>query len=125
MCTEKSTKKSCSSYLGNVMKSLFDICTSSDCSELARVHALNILKTLFKNAQLGEEVLIYVETAIIIAMDGIKSSYWPVILYNYREFKKLRIHEYLICTLLNSMNSVLICSKIICFGKFQIVRNSV
>ena len=42
----------------------------------SRVHCLNILRALFRDSKLGELVGIYVETGVIVAIDGFKSANW-------------------------------------------------
>lgn len=46
--------------------------TASD----SKIHAMNILRALFKNKDLAEQISIYVEEAFIIAITGVQSYFW-------------------------------------------------
>lgn len=50
------------------------------------VHALNILRGLFRESKLGELVIPYVAVAIKIAIEGFKAQFWPV--------SKLQLNEW-------------------------------
>jgi hypothetical protein len=47
----------------------------------ARVHALNILRSLFRHSLLGESVTSYVAQGVIVAIQGFKGKTWAVSLY--------------------------------------------
>ena len=42
------------------------------------VHALNILRGLFRDTKLGEYVIPYVTEGLQIAIKGFTANYWPV-----------------------------------------------
>jgi len=44
----------------------------------ARVHALNILRSLFRHSLLGESVTSYVAQGVIVAIQGFKGKTWAV-----------------------------------------------
>ena len=44
----------------------------------ARVHALNILRSLFRHSLLGESVTSYVAQGVIVAIQGFKGKTWEV-----------------------------------------------
>jgi hypothetical protein len=60
---------------------------SSDCvsNVEARIHALNILRSLFRHSLLGEFVTPYVAQGVIVAIQGFKGKTWAVssFLYNH------------------------------------------
>lgn len=47
----------------------------------ARVHALNILRSLFRHSLLGESVTSYVAQGVIVAIQGFKGKTWAVSLF--------------------------------------------
>ena len=47
-----------------------------------KIHATNILRTLFRNKDLDEQMTLYVERALILAVQGIQSSRWNVSLFS-------------------------------------------
>jgi hypothetical protein len=53
---------------------------SSDCvsNAEARIHALNILRSLFRHSLLGESVSPYVAQGVIVAVRGFKGKTWAV-----------------------------------------------
>lgn len=52
--------------------------TASD----SKIHAMNILRALFRNKDLAEQISIYVEEAFIIAITGVKSYFWNVSVFS-------------------------------------------
>jgi hypothetical protein len=52
----------------------------SDCVSIveARVHALNILRSLFRHSLLGESVTPYIAQGVIVAIQGFKGKTWVV-----------------------------------------------
>jgi hypothetical protein len=56
---------------------------SSDCvsNVEARIHALNILRSLFRHSSLGESVIPYVAQGVIVAIRGFKGKTWAVSLF--------------------------------------------
>ena len=42
------------------------------------IHALNILRALFRDSQLKETVVPYIATALMIAIKGFSQTIWPV-----------------------------------------------
>lgn len=60
------------------MKQLLELSSSKDHSIDTRIHALNILRALFRNSELREAVNPYVEDAFIVAISGFKSASWGV-----------------------------------------------
>ena len=55
----------------------------ADCASRveARVHALNILRSLFRHSLLGESVTSYVAQGVIVAIQGFKGKTWAVSLF--------------------------------------------
>jgi hypothetical protein len=47
----------------------------------ARIHALNILRSLFRHSLLGESVTPYVAQGVIVAIQGFKAKTWAVSLF--------------------------------------------
>ena len=44
----------------------------------ASVHALNILRSLFRDSRLGEHVVAFIPDGVILAVHGFSDSFWPV-----------------------------------------------
>ncbi len=44
----------------------------------AALHALNILKALYKDSRLGEHIVSYIPEGLMIAMAGFAANLWPV-----------------------------------------------
>ena len=44
----------------------------------ASVHALNILRALFRDSRLGELVLPYIPEGVMVAIQGFSATFWPV-----------------------------------------------
>jgi hypothetical protein len=44
----------------------------------ARIHALNILRSLFRHSLLGESVTPYIAQGVIVAIQGFKGKTWAV-----------------------------------------------
>ncbi|KRT82581.1 hypothetical protein AMK59_4444, partial [Oryctes borbonicus] len=66
------------------MESLLNI--ASDTSEenlKSRIHAMNILRALFRNNQLGELVAQYIAQGVIIALDSFNHNKWGVSMLRY------------------------------------------
>ena len=47
----------------------------------AAVHALNILRALFRDSRLGEIIVPFIPEAVEIAIKGFSASLWPVSCY--------------------------------------------
>jgi thyroid adenoma-associated protein len=45
---------------------------------MLQIHSLNILRALFRDTRLGEDVFPYVADGVKIAISGYSSTYWPV-----------------------------------------------
>lgn len=44
----------------------------------ASVHALNILRALYRDSRLGEQVLPFIPEGVMIAIQGFSATFWPV-----------------------------------------------
>lgn len=60
------------------MDSIFRIFELPESAVESKVHALNILRALFRNKDLAEEMSNYVEKSVIISVNGFKSTHWNV-----------------------------------------------
>ena len=49
-----------------------------DVPEPAAVHALNILRALYRESRLGDQVVPFIPDGITIAIQGFAESFWPV-----------------------------------------------
>ncbi|XP_046664488.1 thyroid adenoma-associated protein homolog [Homalodisca vitripennis] len=58
------------------MSQLLDLAESATASPTTHTHALNILRALFRNTQLGEAVGVFVERAIIVTITAFSASSW-------------------------------------------------
>ncbi|XP_075232474.1 thyroid adenoma-associated protein homolog [Lycorma delicatula] len=58
------------------MKQLLQLSSSKDHSIDTHIHALNILRALFRNSELREAVSPFVENAFIVAISGFRSASW-------------------------------------------------
>lgn len=76
ICTELEVKGR--STLSVWMNQLLDMAENKVLSPETHTHALNIMRALFRNTQLGETVSPFVERAIIITVIGFSASTWPV-----------------------------------------------
>ena len=47
-------------------------------SQPAAVHALNILRALYRDSRLGEHVVPFIPQGVVIAIEGFFASLWPV-----------------------------------------------
>ena len=47
-------------------------------SHSASVHALNILRALYRDSRLGEHIIPFIPEGVKIAVDGFSASLWPV-----------------------------------------------
>ncbi|PVD25967.1 hypothetical protein C0Q70_13634 [Pomacea canaliculata] len=65
-----------------VMRQLLDVAFSSLTLHPSRtdtcVHALNILRALFRDTRLGEDVASYISEGLMAAVRGFKSQYWEI-----------------------------------------------
>ena len=68
VCSEKCT----SDFSGS--------CNDSTSSEThsASVHALNILRALYRDSRLGEHIIPFIPEGVEIAVHGFSASLWPV-----------------------------------------------
>ncbi|XP_076464247.1 tRNA (32-2'-O)-methyltransferase regulator THADA-like [Babylonia areolata] len=57
---------------------LSSVPSAQSASTDAQVHALNVLRALFKDTRLGEDVAVYVSDGLRAAILGFKSQYWEV-----------------------------------------------
>ncbi|XP_063158962.1 tRNA (32-2'-O)-methyltransferase regulator THADA [Candoia aspera] len=73
-------KKGKAGLLKMTMKSLISLALPSDMptSTISQVHALNILRALFKDTRLGENIIPYVADGMRAAILGFTSSVWAV-----------------------------------------------
>nr|XP_018910499.1 PREDICTED: thyroid adenoma-associated protein homolog [Bemisia tabaci] len=60
------------------MSQLLDLCESSEKSSISKIHALNILRSLFRSTELGDQVNSYVARGVKIAVLGFNASSWSV-----------------------------------------------
>jgi len=44
----------------------------------AVVHALNILRALYRDARLGDCIIPFVAEGVMLAIEGFSSTFWPV-----------------------------------------------
>ncbi|XP_044262597.1 thyroid adenoma-associated protein homolog [Tribolium madens] len=63
-------------YLRSTLDSLLSI--SSDSPAELRIHCLNVLRFLFKDSKLGENIIVYVDRGAILALCNYKSRTWGV-----------------------------------------------
>lgn len=47
-------------------------------SQPAAVHALNILRALYRDARLGEHIVPFIPEGVMIAIEGFSAPLWPV-----------------------------------------------
>uniref|UniRef100_A0ABM5FJU4 tRNA (32-2'-O)-methyltransferase regulator THADA n=1 Tax=Pogona vitticeps TaxID=103695 RepID=A0ABM5FJU4_9SAUR len=73
-------KKGKTGLLKITMKELIDLAAPSNVpsSTIPQVHALNILRALFKDTRLGENIIPYVADGVRVAILGFTSSVWAV-----------------------------------------------
>lgn len=64
--------------LKQAMEALIAVAEDSTAATSARVHALNVLRALFKDTELSLDVMAYVASAFIIAIRGVKSHDWGI-----------------------------------------------
>lgn len=81
--TEDSVDNSTASVPSNIAENfkILNVPTeSSDCVDTveARIHALNILRSLFRHSLLGESVTPYIAQGVTVAIQGFKSKTWAV-----------------------------------------------
>lgn len=57
---------------------MFDILSEKKMEIESKVHAMNILCDLFKHKDMAEEINNFIERAVIIAINGFKSTFWSV-----------------------------------------------
>ena len=73
-----------------------------------QVHARNILRALYKETKLGEDVFPYVSDGVQVAIDGFLSEIWAVsYLFDAIRFKECVYMEYV-----KSFHSLYCCSTI-------------
>ena len=60
------------------MWTLLELGSNQLCSTETRTHAMNILRSLFRNSQLGEMVSPYVPQGITLAIHGFTAKTWSV-----------------------------------------------
>ena len=70
--------------LDEALKDLLDIASGSEPE--GRLHGLNILRMLFRDARLGQLIGPHVARALILAIDGFEAPLWPVSLPDGRNF---------------------------------------
>ena len=52
--------------------------SSSTSSQPAAVHALNILRALYRDSRLGEHIVPFIPQGVMIAIEGFSAPLWPV-----------------------------------------------
>lgn len=61
------------------MNTLLELCENSTAeSEKSLMHAMNILRALYRHAMLGELVSAYIDRGMKVAINGFSSSSWGV-----------------------------------------------
>lgn len=50
----------------------------NDPSQPAAVHALNILRALYRDSRLGEHIVPFIPEGVMIAIEGFSAPLWPV-----------------------------------------------
>jgi hypothetical protein len=63
------------------MVTLLELGSNEVCSTETRTHAMNILRSLFRNSQLGEMVSPYVPQGFSVAIEGFTSQTWSVSIF--------------------------------------------
>lgn len=76
-------KRGSSHLLDTFVKRLLDICArKTDVSETgvkeSKIHAANILRALFRNKDLDEQMSSFVERGLVLALQGVQSPFWNV-----------------------------------------------
>lgn len=46
--------------------------------EPSAVHALNILRALYRDSILGQRIVPYIPRGMMVAIDGFSAKFWPV-----------------------------------------------
>lgn len=65
------------------MNNLLDICHDFSLrNEKPVTHAINILRAIYRHTQLGEIVAPYLESGMMVALNGFSSSSWGVNIQN-------------------------------------------
>lgn len=86
LCTNHDNRK----VVNHTMEVLINICENKNVTEdlkVGVVHALNVLRTLFRCSQLADLVGPFVARAITISVILFNSSSWPVSIVCLIEFK--------------------------------------
>lgn len=78
-CTEFDDKrKFTSNLLNEFMENMFEILNNKNAEIESKIHALNIIRDLFVHKDMAEPIHSYIEKAVIVAINGFKSSNWNV-----------------------------------------------
>ena len=62
--------------LRSTMKKLISTAVDENTERENKIHCMNILRALFRDAKLGESVGSFIEDGVILAVDGFKSENW-------------------------------------------------
>lgn len=84
------------------METLIEICENKNLTEnveVGVVHALNVLRALFRCSQLGDVVGAYVSKAFEISIELFNSSSWPVSLIESLRILNLMVLFFLVTVL--------------------------
>lgn len=66
----------------NTIESLLEI-ASNGVSNECRIHALNILRNLYRESRLNQVIGPYVARGLILSVTGFEAPDWPVIINNF------------------------------------------
>ncbi|ORY85863.1 hypothetical protein LY90DRAFT_158101 [Neocallimastix californiae] len=66
------------SNLIEISRQPFDTETYNEKCDLPQVHAMNILRSIFRESKLGEDISAYVTDTMILTLEGFKSPAWSI-----------------------------------------------
>jgi hypothetical protein len=110
--TDTATEESASVPANSIEK--FNILSlpavGSDCASPveARVHALNILRSLFRHSLLGESVTPYVAQGVIVAIQGFKGKTWAVSSFLHTIYQEYHLSMCMFENVIGNKNTLLL-----------------